>query len=76
LHVAPSCHLFLPKCIESFLAFPSVLIPSPIILLHFIILNVYFRQRKEIYIFPKMSRTFLGDTKPPVLNRLEASFRT
>jgi hypothetical protein len=65
--------LVLSKCFQNFLAFPSVLIPSPIIILVFITLTGYFWQRKEIYSFPKMSRTFLGDTKAPVLNRLEAT---
>jgi len=76
LRVVPSCHLLLPKCIDSFLAFPSLLIPSPIILLNFIILIDYFWQRTEIYVFPKMSRKFLGDIKPPIFNRLEANSRT
>ena len=70
-----ACHLFLPKCIERFLAIPSMLIPSPVILLDFIILIGYFWQRKAIYIFPKTSKTFLGGTKSPILHKLEASSR-
>jgi len=74
--VVPSCHLILPKCIDSFLAFPSLLIPSPIMFPNFIIPIGYFRQRTGIYIFPKMSRKFLRDIEPPIFNRLEASSRT
>jgi hypothetical protein len=58
VHVAAWCHLYLPNCIGNFLAFTSVIIPSPIILFDFNILIGYFWQRKEISIFKKCPGLF------------------